>query len=61
MAYKITEIEGIGPKYGETLGKAGINTTDDLLDKCADKKRPQSHGWRHWPHGIAAAEMGEHG
>jgi len=45
MAYKITEIEGIGPKYGETLGKAGINTTDDLLDKCADKKRPQSHGW----------------
>ena len=38
MAYKITEIEGIGPKYGETLGKAGINTTDDLLDKCADKK-----------------------
>lgn len=34
MAYKITEIEGIGPKYGETLGKAGINTTDDLLDNC---------------------------
>ncbi len=36
MAYKITEIEGIGPKYGETLGKAGINTTDDLLLKWAN-------------------------
>ena len=38
MAYKITEIEGIGSKYGETLGKVVINTTDDLLDKCAGKK-----------------------
>lgn len=38
MTYKIQEIEGIGPKYGETLAKAGITTTDDLLEKCADKK-----------------------
>jgi len=44
MAYKITEIEGIGPKYGATLGKAGINTTDDLLDKCADKKGRKATG-----------------
>jgi len=34
MAYKIDEIEGIGPAYAEKLSKAGIMTTDDLLDKC---------------------------
>jgi predicted flap endonuclease-1-like 5' DNA nuclease len=31
MAYKITEIEGIGPAYAEKLGTADIKTTDDLL------------------------------
>ncbi|MCH9672590.1 MAG: DUF4332 domain-containing protein [Gammaproteobacteria bacterium] len=36
MAYKIEEIEGIGPTYGEKLGKVGINTTDDLLKLCCD-------------------------
>jgi len=34
MAYKIDEIEGIGPAYAEKLSAAGIATTDDLLDKC---------------------------
>lgn len=35
MAYKISDIEGIGPAYAEKLGTAGIKTTDDLLAKCA--------------------------
>lgn len=35
MAYKIAEIEGIGPSYGSKLSKAGITTTDDLLKHCA--------------------------
>ena len=35
---KIDEIEGIGPSYAEKLGKAGIKNTDQLLDKCCDKK-----------------------
>ena len=35
MAYKIDEIEGIGPSYGEKLRAAGIDTTDDLLTHCA--------------------------
>ena len=38
MAYKIDEIEGIGPAYKEKLNGAGINTTDDLLEAGADKK-----------------------
>lgn len=38
MAYKIDEIEGIGPAYKEKLNGAGIGTTDDLLDSCCDKK-----------------------
>ena len=36
MAYKIDEIEGIGPAYTEKLGAAKVQTTDDLLGKCAD-------------------------
>jgi predicted flap endonuclease-1-like 5' DNA nuclease len=35
MAYKIDEIEGIGPAYREKLGAAGIGTTDDLLTHCS--------------------------
>ena len=35
MSYKIEEIEGIGPAYGEKLNGAGINSTDDLLEHCA--------------------------
>lgn len=37
MAYKIEEIEGIGPVYGEKLRAAGITTTEGLLEKCAGK------------------------
>ena len=38
MGYKIEEIEGIGPTYGEKLAAADINTTDDLLKLCCDAK-----------------------
>lgn len=38
MAYKISEIEGIGPKFTERLNAAGIATTDDLLKTCASRK-----------------------
>ena len=31
----ITDIEGIGPKYGEALTKAGITTVEQLLEQCA--------------------------
>ncbi len=31
----ITSIEGIGPKYGEALTKAGIPTVEQLLEQCA--------------------------
>lgn len=37
MAYKIDEIEGIGAVYGEKLRAAGINSVENLLEKCADK------------------------
>lgn len=35
MAYKIDEIEGIGPASKEKLVAAGIKSTDDLLDHCS--------------------------
>lgn len=35
MAYKIIDIEGIGEVYSKKLIEAGINTVDDLLEKCA--------------------------
>ena len=38
MAYKIDEIEGIGPAYSAKLMDAGIKTTDDLLDNCDSPK-----------------------
>ncbi|HGY91544.1 MAG TPA: DUF4332 domain-containing protein [Planctomycetes bacterium] len=38
MAYKIDEIEGIGPAYREKLTAAGIMTTDDLLKYCCEPK-----------------------
>ena len=37
MGYKIDQIEGIGEAYAKKLQEAGIKTTDDLLEKCADK------------------------
>ena len=38
MSYKIEEIEGIGPAYGEMLREADIQSTEDLLRRCGDKK-----------------------
>jgi len=38
MAYKIIDIEGVGEAYGEKLVAAGINTPDQLLEKCATPK-----------------------
>lgn len=35
MAYKIIDVEGIGPVYAEKLQAAGIKTTDEYLEKCA--------------------------
>jgi predicted flap endonuclease-1-like 5' DNA nuclease len=37
MAYKIVEIEGIGPVYAEKLGLAGIKTVEGLLEAGKDK------------------------
>ncbi len=38
MAYKIDEIEGIGPVYQTKLGAAGIRNTGDLLKLCCDAR-----------------------
>ena len=38
MAYKIDEIEGIGPAYAAKLKDAGLETTDDFLKMCCDAK-----------------------
>jgi len=38
MAYKIEEVEGIGPSYGAKLKEAGIDDTDDFLKLCCDAK-----------------------
>jgi predicted flap endonuclease-1-like 5' DNA nuclease len=36
MGYRIDEIEGIGPAFKQKLGNLEINTTEDLLEHCAD-------------------------
>jgi len=36
MAYKIEEIEGIGPAYAAKLAPAGIKTTEELLKLCCN-------------------------
>ena len=38
MAYKIEDIEGIGPAYAEKLAPHGVKTTDDYLQHCCTKK-----------------------
>ncbi|MEZ3590148.1 MAG: DUF4332 domain-containing protein [Muribaculaceae bacterium] len=38
MKYNIIDIEGIGDAQGAKLKAAGINTVEDLLDKCAAPK-----------------------
>lgn len=35
MAYKIIDVEGIGPAYAAKLEAAGVKTTEDYLAKCA--------------------------
>ena len=35
MNYKIIDVEGIGEVYSKKLIDAGINTIEDLLEKCA--------------------------
>ncbi|MDO4497378.1 MAG: DUF4332 domain-containing protein [Bacteroidales bacterium] len=35
MAYKIDQVEGIGPVYAEKLAAVGIKTTEELLAQCA--------------------------
>ena len=42
MAYKIIDIQGIGPVYAEKLIAAGIETVDQLLEKGADPKGRQA-------------------
>jgi len=37
MAYKIDQIEGIGPAMKANLAKADIRTTEDLLKLCCEK------------------------
>ena len=38
MAYKIIDIEGVGEVYAQKLVAAGINTPEQLLEKCAAPK-----------------------
>ncbi len=38
MSYRIEDIEGIGPAYGEKLASAGIKHTDALLQRCAGRQ-----------------------
>ncbi len=38
MTYKIIDIEGVGDVYAEKLIAAGIETVDQLLDRCAAPK-----------------------
>ena len=42
MAYKIEQIEGIGPAFATKLAGADIKTTDDLLKHCCDAKGRKS-------------------
>lgn len=39
--YKIEEIEGIGPAYGEKLREAGVKSTEEILKKACDRKGRQ--------------------
>ena len=38
MSYKIEEVEGIGKTFGDKLREVDIQTTEDLLRRCGDKK-----------------------
>ncbi len=39
---KLTDIEGVGPAYSQKLKKAGVSTTDALLNKGATPKGRQA-------------------
>jgi predicted flap endonuclease-1-like 5' DNA nuclease len=39
--YKIEEIEGIGPVYGEKLRQAGVKSTEEILKRACDRKGRQ--------------------
>jgi predicted RecB family nuclease len=38
MSYSIEEVEGIGPEFGNKLREVDIQTTEDFLRRCGDKK-----------------------
>jgi predicted flap endonuclease-1-like 5' DNA nuclease len=38
MAYRLSRIEGIGPVYAAKLARAGLATTEDLLEAAARPK-----------------------
>lgn len=38
MSYNVEKIEGIGPKYAAALGKVGIKSTKQLLERAATRK-----------------------
>lgn len=38
MSYTIEEVEGIGKEYGDKLRAVDIQTTEDLLRRCGNKK-----------------------
>ena len=42
MAYKIIDIQGIGPAYAEKLSAAGITTVDQLLEMGKTAKARKS-------------------
>lgn len=37
--YRVEEIEGIGPKYGQLLRAAGVASTDALLKACVTRQQ----------------------
>ena len=37
--YPVEEVEGIGPTYGGRLRAIGIETTEDLLEKCCEARQ----------------------
>ena len=42
MGYRIEEIEGVGPAHARKLGKVGIRSTTQLLERCCDRKGRKS-------------------
>ena len=42
MAYKIEEIQGIGPSFAKKLAESKIMSTDNLLDRCGSNKGRKS-------------------